>query len=192
MLTTENYLKEVIPCRMKAIDILRIALGYHASFESPKKLELYLDGMQSVQGLSTAWTNPAIESGIMHCRACLEFLGLKADPKNPDSLKCRSSKLSDDMGIEDFDLPLIKVEEALNPYAGPKEEAEKALATVIITANKGIAHTTLFRMVDAEDLRLLEIAARGVPTLMANHLYIPLGLSIPDYKIAGNIREKSA
>ena len=177
---------------MKAIDILRIALGYHATFESPKRMEMYFDGKLCVQGHSTAWTNPAIESGIMHCRACLEFLGLKVDPKNPNALKSRTKKLEDDIGIEDYDLPVIKVEDALRPYQGPTDEAERALAKVILIANKGIAHTTLFRMVDPEDLNLIEIASRGVPTLIANHLYIALGQTVPDYKIQGNVRDNSA
>lgn len=192
MLSKDEYLGEVIPYRMKAIDILRIALGYHANFESPKKMEMYFDGKLCVQGHSTAWTNPAIESGIMHCRACLEFLGLKVDPRNPNSLKLRTSKIDDDVGIEDYDLPKITIEDALRSYQGPPEEAERALARVIAIANKGIAHMTLFRMVDHEDLNLIEIASRGVPILIAKHLYIALGKAVPDYKIQGNSREKSA
>ena len=68
----------------------------------------------------------------------------------------------------------------------------RGLAKVIIVANKGIAHTTLLRMVDEEDLRLLEMASKGVPTLIANHLYTALGLSVPDYNIIGGLREESA
>ncbi len=165
---------------MKAIDILRVALGYHANFDSPKKMEMYFDGKLCVRGHSTAWTNPAIESGIMHCRACLEFLGLKVDPRNPNTLKSRTRKLEDDIGIEDYDLPVIKVEDAVRPYQGTAEEAERALAKVIVTANKGIAHTTLYRMIDHKELNLIEIASRGVPTLIANHLYIALRTAVPD------------
>lgn len=172
---------------MKAIDVFRIALEYELSWESPKKLEMYFDGKLSVEGLSTAWTNPVIESGIMHCRACLEFLGLKEDPQKPLKLKTRNGKRDDDFWIEDWGLPCLSVEDAVAPYAGPKEEAEKALACVIHCANKGIAHATSGLIVVDEDRGFYEIAARGIPTIIINHLYTPLGISSPDYKIKATL-----
>jgi hypothetical protein len=37
--------------------------------------------------------------------------------------------------------------------------------------------------------RLIEIASRGVPSLVISHLYTPLGLSAPNYKLTGRPRE---
>jgi hypothetical protein len=167
--TKEEYLNIVIPYRMKAIDVFRVALTYELSWNAPKKLKIYFDEKLSVEGLSTAWTNPVIESGIMHCRACLEFLGLKEDPKKSLKLKTRNGKRDDDFGIEDWGLSCLSVEDAVEPYAGPKEEAEKALACVIHCANKGIAHATSGLIVVDEDRKLYEIAARGIPTLIINY-----------------------
>ena len=171
----------VIPYRMKAIDVFRVALRYELSWGERKKLQIYFDGKLSIEGLSTAWTNPVIEAGIMHSRACLEFLGLKEDPKNSLKLKTRAGKRDDDFGIEDWGLPCLSVDEAVAPYEGPKEEAEKALACVIHCANKGIAHATSGLIIVDDDRRLYEIAARGIPTLLINHLYVPLGMQPPEY-----------
>lgn len=172
---------------MKAIDVFRVALNYELSWNVPKKLQIYFDGKLSVEGLSTAWTNPVIESGVMHCRACLDFLGLKEDPKSTFKLKTRQGKRKDDFGIEDWGLPCLSVEDAVTPYGGTKDEAEKALACVIHCANKGVAHATSSLIVVDEDRNLYEIAARGIPTLLINHLYVPLGISPPDYKIKASL-----
>ncbi len=168
---------------MKAIDVFRVALKLELSFDKPKKMEMFFDDKLTVEGLSSAWTNPVIESGIMHCRACLEFLGLREDPKQSLKLKNRSGKRDDDYGIEDWGLERVSPEQAVVPYEGPDDEAERALASVIHCANKGVAHTTASQLVVDDDRKLYEIAARGVPTLLINHLYTPLGLEAPDYKI---------
>lgn len=187
MLTQDKYLNMVLPYRMQAIDLFRVALNYELLWNSPKKLRIYFDEKLSVEGLSTAWTNPVIESGIMHCRVCLEFLGLKEDPKNSLKLKTRNKKRNDDFGIEDWGLSCLSVQDAVAPYAGPKEEAEKALACIIHCANKGLAHATSGLIVVDEDRKLYEIAARGIPTLLINHLYAPLGINPPDYKIKATL-----
>ena len=40
-----------------------------------------------------------------------------------------------------------------------------------------------------EDTRLIEIASRGLPSLMVSYFYTPLGLPRPDSKIATRPRE---
>ncbi|HSN18577.1 MAG TPA: hypothetical protein VLV87_10260 [Gammaproteobacteria bacterium] len=146
-----------------------------------------------VQGLSTAFTNSNIEAGIIHCRALLEFLGLRCDPRDPSKLIARSGKRDDDFVIEDFvgpAGPLVKVtvEQAIAPYAGPKDEAEKAFASIIHCANKGLAHMTGGHIVDLQDIGLYEIASRGVPVLVSNYFYVALGLPTPDYELAKTLR----
>ena len=49
--------------------------------------------------------------------------------------------------------------------------------------NPGIAHMTQAQIINPELLRFLEIASRGVPTLLINHFYIPLDINPPEYKI---------
>ena len=191
MHTKQEYLETVIPYRMKAISIFHVALKYVSHFDSPKRLEIYLDGKLSIEGLSTAWTNPAIESGIMHCRAMLEFLGLNVDPKNPEKLVQRSGRRPTDLCLESYGLDPISISDALNCYDGPVLDAEKALASVIYRANKGVAHATLNSIVSEDEHRLFEIAARGVPTLVINSLYLPLKLEVPDYQVPSRRRENA-
>ncbi len=190
MLTQDEYVVHVIPYRMKAVAVFNLATQFLNHWErKPKSLEIYFDGKLSIRGLSTAFTNPTIEAGIIHCRALLEFLGLRCDKKNPARLTERHGKQSDDYVIEDFSgpngpLPKITVAQAVAPYSGPKDQAERALAAVIHTANKGLAHMTSGHVVDLGDLELFEIASRGVPTLVANYFYVARGLTPPDWQLA--------
>jgi hypothetical protein len=41
-------------------------------------MEIYADGKLIADGNLNGFINPAIEAGLVHCRALLEFLGLKA------------------------------------------------------------------------------------------------------------------
>ena len=124
MHSRDEYLNTVLPYRMRAIDVFKIALRYVLSWDEARPMEVYFDGKLCIRGHSTAWTNSVIESGIVHCRACLEFLGLREDPKAPLHLTNRKGKRTDDFGIEDFDLPLVSVADASKPYQGPSDEAE--------------------------------------------------------------------
>jgi hypothetical protein len=175
---------------MKAVAVFNLATRFLTQWNGePRPLEIRFDGKVSIRGLSTAFTNPTIEAGIIHCRALLEFLGLKCAKTDPARLAQRQSKMDDDLVIEDFagshgPLTKVTVAQAVEPYAGSKDEAERALAAVIHTANKGLAHMTSGHLVDLGNLRLFEIASRGVPTLVANHFYVARGLAPPDWQVA--------
>jgi hypothetical protein len=191
--TKEDYIATVLPYRMKSVDILNVALKYVISWDTPQSMEISFDGKVCVRGLSTGFTNPAIEAGLIHGRALLEFLGIKVDPKNPDRLIQRPSRKPDDLVIEDFSGPngqlkMLSVAEVINAYPGPAEEAEKSLAALISCANKGIAHPTTGRIVNEPDLPKFEIASRGIPVLTINAFYTRLGLPPPEYKIQATRR----
>lgn len=190
MLTKEEYTNYIIPYRMKAVGVFHLATRLLQQWDSkPQDLELIINGKPIICGQSTAFTNPTVEAGIIHCRALLEFLGLRCDRKNPSRLCLRNGKQSDDYVIEDFNgsqgtLSKITVEQAVETYDGPKEEAERALAAVIHTANKGLAHMTSGHIIDLSNLKLFEIASRGVPTLVANYFYVARGLDPPTWEVA--------
>jgi hypothetical protein len=190
----EEYIRTIIPYRMKAVATFNLALQFVMRWKTPAKLEIYFNDKLAIRGLSTAFTNPAIEAGIMHCRALLEFIGLKVDPKNPDKLTARRGSRGDDLVIESFtgpDGPLQTVSPtiAVGSYAGPPAEAEKALAAVIRAANKGVAHTTVGHLADGDNFNHFEIASRGVPKLLISHFYTPLGLPPPDYELPRTQRD---
>lgn len=148
-------------------------------------MEVYFDGKQVVEGKATGYTNAAIESATIHCRAVLEFLGLKAVKGSTTQIAERSGrKESDDWGVERFSgLTMLTKARALAAYPGEPSEAEAALAFVFHAANKGLAHTTTSFGPYSGEPRLLEIAFRGVPILLINGFYIPLGIHPPSYEL---------
>lgn len=178
----------LIEYRMRAVAIGHLALQYTSTWEEVPPAQIYFDGKQVIEGKATAFTNSAIEAAIVHCRALLEFLGLAGKSQTELSERLARSR-SDDQGVEHFGgLRKVSVEAAVRPYPGPKHEAESALAYVIYLANKGLAHTTSSFTKHDRGSHLLEIAFRGVPVLMVNNFYVPLGIQPPEYKIlAANV-----
>jgi hypothetical protein len=176
-------LLSLLEYRLKAIATGHLALRYAMEWDVVPSIEIYFNGKQVVEGTATAFTNGAIESAIIHSRVLLEFLGLKIDGQA--KLTQIERRKTDDQAIEQFiGLSKLSIERAVNPYPGPKEEAERALAHVIHLANKGLAHnTSSFTNRNDEGAKLLEIAFRGVPKLMANYFYLPLGIESPEFEI---------
>lgn len=175
--------------RMRAVAIGHLALRYAMEWESAPSLKIYFDELQVMEGRATGFTNGAIESAIMHCRALLEFIGLGAG-KTPTMLReLTEDRRSDDQGIEQIPgLEKVGIAAALAAYPGPGGEAEAALAYVTYLANKGLAHTSKSFSKHDQGAPLLEIAFRGVPVLIANKVYIPPGFEPPAYQVQGRSR----
>jgi hypothetical protein len=190
----DRLLNETIPYRMRAVDTLILAARLAKSWPHPPPLEILVNGKLQVEGNLYAFTNPAIEVGLVHCRALLEFLGLTAN-KSGRIVNIDRRRYSDDIGIEHFSnasghhLSMVNPETALSRYDGGKEEAEKALLAVFQITNKGIAHVTEDIQDNPDHGRLVEIASFGVPSLVVSYLYTPLGLPAPDYKLTQRKRE---
>lgn len=178
----------LIKYRMNAVAIGHLALKRTLTWDEVPSIGIFFNGKQVIEGKATAFTNGAIESAVIHCRALLEFLGLGA--KNQTELIERTSRFKDDdVGIEHFgNLCRVSKAKALQAYPGPRAEAESALAYVMYLANKGLAHTTTIFTQNDEGGRLLEIAFRGVPVLMINNFYVPLGLEHPSYELQSRKR----
>ncbi|CCE04883.1 hypothetical protein BRAS3843_120055 [Bradyrhizobium sp. STM 3843] len=151
-------------------------------------MELYADGKLVVEGTLQGFTNPAIEAGLMHCRALLEFLGLCV--KRDGRLGNVGSRRTSDIGIEQFNTPsgvplkMVTVDDAADRYPGPRDEAESALVAIFRVTNKGLAHVTSELHDSPQNGRLIEIASRGVPVLMVGCFYKPMGVPAPDYKLS--------
>lgn len=187
----DYVLQKLIPYRLGAVSVLGIALKYGLCWGSPKPMEIYFDGKLSIEGNSNGFTNPAIEAGLVHCRALLEFLGLCAE--NGDLKNVNLPRRRDDIGVELFSnasgtLPLVAPSVAVSRYRGSAEEAERALLAVFHVTNKGLAHLTYGLDMSQADANLIEIASRGVPALVISHLYTPLGLPAPVFEVASRSR----
>ena len=186
-----ELLHKLIPYRMQAVDTLNYALRLRSNWSNAPSMTIHVNGKQIMEGNLNAFTNPAIEAGLVHCRALIEFLGLC---EKDGSLSTRKRRQPSDVGIEHFKnadgpLQMVDPEAALSRYGGSREEAEKALLTVFHITNKGLAHITADLAAHPAHGRLLEIASRGTPALVISYLYTPLGLVAPSYKITSRPRE---
>ena len=188
----DRNLEVLIPHRLRAASALNLACKYLMRWESPVPMEIFFNKKLAIEGTSSAVTNPMIEAGLIHCRALLEFLGLCAKRGSLANITLPRRR-RDDIGIEHFSnssgpLPLVTPTEAVAPYAGDKATAEAALLMVFHVSNKGLAHFTSDLGRSVADVRLLEIASRGIEVLVHNKLYMALGLPSPDVAIPSRQR----
>ena len=188
-------LHRLIPYRLQAVASFNHVLRLNSAWDGARPMQLLIDGKLVIEGNSNAFTNPVIETGLIHCRALLEFLGLSMSKAGTlQSLQRTRSK--GDVGIEQFSnaggpLPLVSPALAISHCPGGAAEVEQALISVFHTANKGLAHLTSSFIEAVEQAKLLEIASRRVPALIVSHLYTPLGLQAPEYQLKSRPREDS-
>lgn len=177
-----DVLNRFIPHSLGAIESLNLSLRLHTSSQGAQPMRILINDELCIEGNSNAFTNPAIEAGVIHCRSLLEFLGLASTAGRLQNRTRR--RQPDDIGIEHFAnangaLAYVSPIQALSRYPGEATEAEQALLSVFRIANKGLAHLTSSFLASPEETRLLEIASRGVPALIVSYLYTPLGLPAP-------------
>jgi hypothetical protein len=190
-----HLLHELLPYRMRSVAILNFALSMRSKWPDAPPMTIHVNGDLVVEGNLNAFTNPAVEAGLIHCRALLEFLGLRMIGKA--KLGTIAQRRPDDIGIEHFEtatghLAKVPPDEAVSRYDGGLEEAEAALVSIFQLTNKGLAHLTADLMNNPEHGRLIEAASRGVLSLVISHLYTPLGLPPPDYKLSSRLRNSAA
>lgn len=187
MYSKHDYIDQIIPHRLGMIEIMLFALTEMRQTIEPQKMMVYVGDKPCFKGLETAFTNPAIEAGVINCRATLEFLGLRLKKDNPSELETRpSGKYDDDLHIEDFTkdgVPLEKVtpEKVRRLSLTDREKRVKALARLLHISNKEIAHPTLGRKGedDGSDIELIVLGGKGIRALTVSCFYTPLGLNPP-------------
>lgn len=180
-MTLDEVLSQWIPYRLQSIKTLQFAWEWVGESDEPRKVDVVVDGKIKLSGNVAAIANPMIEVGIIHARALLEFLGLCA--KNGRLSQVRNRR-PDDIAVEQYSTPEVRLSmvvpsDALSAYPGPKEEAEMALVAIFEWANKGLAHLTTGVLYGTYTDQHLDIACRGIPVLLHNHLYAKLGKVIP-------------
>jgi hypothetical protein len=178
----EELLDKWIPYRLQAIGTLQFAWRLLDETESPGRLSVLIDGKEILRGNVATIANPMVEAGLIHARALLEFLGLCAVG---GKLKTIRNRRNDDLAVEQFStaafpLKIVTPDDALTAYPGPKDEAEDALVAIFEWANKGLAHITTGSESQRYTDQHLDIACRGIPVLLHNHLYAKLGRSVPE------------
>ena len=180
-MTLDEVLNLWIPYRLQALETLQFAWRWIGESEIPRRIEVFEEGHLRLQGNVAAIANPMIEVGVIHARALLQFLGLCAAN---GKLAQINKRRPDDIAVEHFSTPAVPLGivtpiEAISAYRGPNDEAESALLAIFEFANKGIAHLTTEALSTEYTDRHLDIACRGIPVLLHNHLYAKLGMQIP-------------
>jgi len=96
----DKQLREIIPHRMYAVSMLNYATQLSMRYEKVPSIEVFVDSKLLIKGNLFAITNPAVEAGLVHCRALLEFLGLTANKSG--RIVNVSGRRPTDIGIEHF------------------------------------------------------------------------------------------
>jgi hypothetical protein len=181
MMTLDEVLESWIPYRLQALETLKFAWDWVGESDEPRSIEVLCDGKVKLRGNVAAVANPMIEVGIIHARALLEFLGLCV---NRGRLSQVARRRADDIAVEHYSTPshpleMVTPTAATASYSGPPDLAENSLIAVFEFANKGLAHVTSGLQHGKYTEQHLEIACRGIPVLLHNHLYAKLGKSVP-------------
>jgi hypothetical protein len=182
-------LDEVLPYKLNAVHQLELALHRHMKWVDDgirPTIEIKFDGKTSVVGNSNAYINPLLESGIVHIRSLLEFLGLTCD-KQGEKLTQVQKRFSDDAGVEKLEinghkLKMIGTKELSSGMGDKADLILGSLAFVGWLANKFVAHFTTIINHDKETLYKILVASQAAPKIVINHVYLPLGLKAPSYK----------
>ncbi|MDR7098607.1 hypothetical protein J2X04_000954 [Lysobacter niabensis] len=180
-MTLEDVLEIWIPYRLQAVEMLEFAWEWADESSAPRSVDVVMNGQLKIRGNVAMIANPMIEAGLIHARALLEFLGLCSVNGRLARIKKRKTG---DIAIEHFSTPqyplaIVHPDVALAAYPGPKADAENALLAIFELANKGMAHITDNSFSQAWTDQHLDIACRGIPVLLHNHLYAKLGRNVP-------------
>lgn len=184
MFTLDDILKRWIPYRLEAVETLRWAWALSEE-SNGASIEVHVDGHCRLHGNVGAIANPMIEAGFIHARALLEFLGLAVTKGG--ALCVVTNRRPGDVAVENFSTPSVILHRATPAsvaaaYPGPREEAEESLVVLFQTSNRWLAHVTDGAMSKEWTDHHIDVALRGIPVLVHNHLYAPLGLQLPNSK----------
>lgn len=173
--------RQIIDSRMQSAQVLQWAINIRSQWIEAPSITVFTEDKVLFEGNLNAITNPMLEAGFLHCRALLDFLGLREEQ---GALAQIQKRRPDDFGVENFSInnvPLAKVspQDAIGKYSGSPSDAERALLKVLKLTNKVLAHNTEWLAMHRDDFDDIEIACEGVPALMTSYFYTPLGLTPP-------------
>ena len=179
--TLERYIQQILPYRLYALRIFRVALLFVEQYPEGGRYECRVKDKLVFEGKSTAITNPSIEMGIIHSRVLLEFLGLGI-VKGQTLGEATSRK--DDINIKSFGLPIVTREQALSPCTGDKTMAEAAFVETVTAANKLVAHSTEVMDQGSDAVNSYLMCCDAIPVLFKQYFYKPLEMQFPNIDIS--------
>lgn len=177
----EDYLTRLLPHRLDALAIAVLMLN---KWKEPKSMQILVDGRLQFEGSTTLFTNPILEIGVLHARALLEFIGLKAnkeglllqvDPKKRDPDDAAIERVTGPTGA----LPLVSPEDVAAILPNNSGAAKHAIVNLIVAAHKGLAHTSATYFANPRNAQDILLALDLTQKLVEKHVYLPLGRQRP-------------
>ena len=191
---SEDYLSRLLPHRLDAVAIAVLMLKFTLRWEEPKPMQIFVEGRLHFEGQTTMFTNPALEVGVLHARALLEFIGLKVNSGGRLIQLPSNSRQADDAAIEKITGPsgalsLVSPDDAGAIYPIDAESARHALAGLIVAAHKGLAHSSATYFSSPRDASEIMLALQLTQQLVERFVYAPLGRLRPPLPIEAKARE---
>ncbi len=146
-------------------------------------MQIYVDGKLVIDGMTSTLTNPVLEVGMLHARAMLEFLGLRARHGALVSIT-PSERRPDDAGIEKIPngnvyLSIVTPTQAKSADPLDPAGAEASLVGVLDAAGKGMAHLTIEYPSRPLHVQHLGKSAKLIQVLTERHVYDALNRKRP-------------
>lgn len=179
VMTQDEIFDKWIPYRLQAIETLQWA--WRMSGQPVSDIRVMVGDKCILQGSFSSIANPMIETGFIHARSLLEFLGLQVIKGRLGNIERRKSS---DIAIEHYStaevcLKMIDPQTAFAAYEGAHKDAEEAFVALFELSNRWLAHITNGELSKPWTEEHIDIALRGIPVLINNNLYAPLGRKIP-------------
>jgi hypothetical protein len=189
----EALLEVHIPYRMTAVDGMRWACRYLIENDADGQIGLRRGGVELFTSETVRiFTNPVIEMGAVSCRVLLEFLGLRLDQTaTPPVMRGVPTRMGDDIGIEDFGLPRVTLDDLDAVSLEIPGWGRQVCAETVYISNKAIAHLTR-APVDLEALPQLSDCGLATLRLMERHVYGALGRRLANYRLWPNSTSRPA
>ncbi|WP_156391792.1 MULTISPECIES: hypothetical protein [unclassified Roseateles] len=188
-----DYLSRLLPHRLNALSIAILMLKFRLKWEESKPMQIFVDGSLQFEGLTTMFTNPTVEVGVLHARALLEFVGLKVSRAGELIQLSPATRQSDDAGIEKIvgiagPLHLVSPAEVGAIHPIDAEGAKRALARLIVAAHKGLAHSSASYFSNPPDAQDILLGLQVTECLVERHVYVALGRLRPTLPIEARAR----
>ena len=172
----EYHLNSLIPHRLDALAILDLLLAYQLHWGEPKPMQVFVDGQLQFEGNTNLLTNPVFEAGVLHARALLQFLGLRAKDGLLTNIRPKDRQ-PDDVGIEKIPMgnQFLQVVTPEQVRKIEPENSDGALVALLEAANKGMAHFTTNYPANPAEANTVALAARLTQRLVEQYVYAQLG-----------------
>lgn len=143
-LSLEEVVSSWLPRRIHAVNNAAWAMGIQSKTSGAEELRMSIDDTLHFTCYAGNFILPIIEIGLVHARALLEFIGLKAKDGKLHQVK---NRLQSDIAIEHYEangqrLSMVSPAEICEFINMPAPVVEWSLVWIIEETNKSLAHIT--------------------------------------------------